>query len=75
MVWLTDKRRLVLFPGGTIVRDPHHHKSPTRREQVNKNTLSLNYGKRMQSIYSKETYAYGTSKDLVRRKKRLNVII
>ena len=24
MVWLTDKRRLVLFQAGTIVRDPHH---------------------------------------------------
>ena len=22
-----------LFPAGTIVRDPHHRKSPTRREQ------------------------------------------
>ena len=25
--------RLVLFPAGTIVRDPHHIESPTRREQ------------------------------------------
>ena len=24
VVWLTDKRRLALFPAGTIVRDPHH---------------------------------------------------
>ena len=25
--------RLVLFPAGTIVRDPHHRESPTRCEQ------------------------------------------
>ena len=30
---VTDKRRLALFPAGTIVRDPHHRESPTRREQ------------------------------------------
>ena len=30
-VWLTDERRLALFPAGTIVRDPHHRESPTRR--------------------------------------------
>ena len=28
-----DERRLALFPAGTIVRDPHHSESPTRREQ------------------------------------------
>ena len=33
VVWLTDERRLVLFPARTIVRDPHHRVSPTRREQ------------------------------------------
>ena len=33
VVWLTDERRLALFPAGTIVRDPHHRESPTRREQ------------------------------------------
>ena len=32
-VWLTDKRRLGLFPAGTIDRDPHHRESLTRREQ------------------------------------------
>ena len=26
-------RRKALFPAGTIVRDPHHRESPTRREQ------------------------------------------
>ena len=30
---VTDERRLALFPAGTIVRDPHHRESPTRREQ------------------------------------------
>ena len=31
VVWLTDERCLALFPAGTIVRDPHHRESPTRR--------------------------------------------
>ena len=34
-------------------------------EAINKIALSSNDGKRMQSIDSIETYAYGTSKDLV----------
>ena len=33
VVWLTNERRLVLFPAGTIVRDPHYCKSLTLREQ------------------------------------------
>ena len=32
-LWLTDERRLALFTAGTIVRDPHHRESPTRRKQ------------------------------------------
>ena len=39
-------------------------------EEINKIALSLNDDKRMQSIDSIETYAYGTSKDLVTEKKR-----
>ena len=31
--WLTDGRRLALFPARAIVRDPHYRESPTRREQ------------------------------------------
>ena len=33
VVWLTDERRLAVFPAGTNVRDPHHRKSLTRCEQ------------------------------------------
>ena len=33
VVWLTNERRLVLFPAGAIARDPYHHESPTLREQ------------------------------------------
>ena len=33
VVWLTDERRLTLFPARTIVRDPHHRESLTHREQ------------------------------------------
>ena len=32
MIWLTNKRRLALFPAGTIARDSHHRKYLTRRE-------------------------------------------
>ena len=38
-------------------------------EEINKIALSSNDDKRMQSIDSIETYAYGTSKDLVSEKK------
>ena len=31
VVWLTDERRLALFPAGTIVRDPHYRACPTLR--------------------------------------------
>ena len=33
VVWLTNERRLALFPAGTIVRDSHHRESPTSRMQ------------------------------------------
>ena len=33
VVWLTDERRLALFPAGTIIKDPHYHESLTCREQ------------------------------------------
>ena len=35
VVWLTDERRLALFPARTIARDPHHRESLTRGEQDN----------------------------------------
>ena len=44
-------------------------------EDTNKIVLSLNDDKRMQSIDLMETYASGTSIDLVSDKKRLNVTI
>ena len=46
-------------------------------EEINKIALSSNDNKRMQSINSIETYAYGTSKDLVsdnEESKRSNII-
>ena len=33
VVWLTGERRLVLFPTGTIIGDPHHCESPAHRKQ------------------------------------------
>ena len=40
-------------------------------EAINKIALSSSYDKRMQSIDSIETYAYGTSKDLIRKKEKI----
>ena len=39
-------------------------------EEINKTALSSNDYKRMQSIDSIETYAYGTSKDLICKKEK-----
>ena len=33
LVSLTNEMQLALFPAETIVRDPNHRESPTRREQ------------------------------------------
>ena len=35
MVWLTDEKRLALFPAATIARDPYHRESPARGVQDN----------------------------------------
>ena len=43
MVWLTNERRLVLFPVETIVKDPHDRKSPTRRERTYNKTGKRHY--------------------------------
>ena len=40
-------------------------------EEFNKIALTANDDKRMQSTDSIETYAYGTSKDLVRKKEKI----
>ena len=40
-------------------------------KEINKIALSSNDDKRIQSIDSIETYAYGTSKDLVREKEEI----
>ena len=40
-------------------------------EKINKIALSSNDDKRMQSIDSTETYAHGTSKDLVHKKQEI----
>ena len=40
-------------------------------EEINEIALSSNYAKRMQSIDSIETHAYGTSKDLVSQKEEI----
>ena len=41
-------------------------------EEVNKNVLSANDNKRIQSIHSIETYEYGTSKDILQKMEKLN---
>ena len=42
-------------------------------EEVNKISLSLNDDKRIQSIDSVETYAYGTNKDLICEKEEIKI--
>ena len=37
------RRRLALFTAGIIVRDPHHHESPTRRAEF-ETTQNLSFG-------------------------------
>ena len=54
-----------------------HHKIQNEREkvltkEVQQIALSSNDDKRMQSIDSIETYAYGTRKDLVSKKENIN---
>ena len=44
-------------------------------EEVNKIASSWNDDKRIQSIHSIETYAYGTSKNLVSKKEEINTVI
>ena len=52
VVWLTYLRLLALLPAGTIVRDPHHCKPPTRHEQ------SLNLHRWFQLIQSNNSEYY-----------------
>ena len=40
-------------------------------EEVNKNALSANHDKRTQSSDSIETYAYGTSKEIMHKKEKM----
>ena len=44
-------------------------------EEVNEIALSTTNDKKIQLIYSIEKYAYGTSKELVCKKKKLNATI
>ena len=44
-------------------------------EEINNIALNSNYDKRMRSIDSIETCAYGSSKDLISKKEKSNVII
>ena len=32
ILWLTDEKRIALFPAETIFKDPYHHESLTRHE-------------------------------------------
>ena len=57
-----------------ILKTQQRFKSERRNvftEEINRIALSSNHGKRMQSIDSIETYAYGTSKDLVSEKEKI----
>ena len=57
-----------------MLKTPQRFKSEGRNvfsEEINKITINSNDDKRMQSIDSIGTYAYGTSKDLVSEKEKI----
>ena len=57
-----------------ILKSQRRFRSKTHKvftEKVHKITLSINDDRRIQSSDSKETYAYGMSKDLVCKKKEI----
>ena len=57
-----------------MLKTPQRFKSEGRNvfsEEINKITINSNDDKRMQSIDSIGTYAYGTSKDLVSEKGKI----
>ena len=61
-----------------ISKSQHNFRTEKHRvfaEEVSKIALSTTNDKRIQSIYSTEKYAYETSKELVCKKKKLNVTI
>ena len=63
--------KLILQTQGRFKTERHN----AFTEYINKIALSSNDDKRMQSIDSIETYAHGTSKDLVSEKEKINVTI
>ena len=65
------KIRLILKTHKTFKSERHN----IFTEEINKIALSSNYDKRMQSVDSIERYAYGMSKDLYARKKKLNTLV
>ena len=64
------KIRLILKTHKTFKSERHN----IFTEEINKIALSSNYDKRMQSIDSIETYAYGMSKDLICKKEEIKYI-
>ena len=65
------KKKLILKPQQSFRSENHN----VFTEEGNKIALSANHDKRIQSIDSMEKYTYGTSKDLLCIKKKLNITI
>ena len=73
--FVTRKHREFIKNNKSILKTQQRFKSGKHNiftEKINKITLSSNDDKRMQSIDSIETYAYGTSKVLVSEKEEIN---
>ena len=71
---IVEEDQKEFLKGKLIIKTQQRFKSKrdnTFTEEINKIALSLNDGKRMQSIDSMETYAYGTSKDLICKKEKI----
>ena len=70
---LRENHKELMKNNGLILKSEQRFRSVKHNvftEVVNKIALSTNDDKRIPSVNSIDTYAYGTSKDLVRKKRR-----
>ena len=61
-----------------ILKIQHRFKSERHyvfTDEINKIALNYNDEKRMQSIHTRETYAYGTNKDLISEKEEIKLLL
>ena len=76
---LKEDRRQFIKNNQLILKTQQRFRSEKHvsTEEINKISLSSSFDERIQSIDSMDTYAYGTSKDLIIKKKEIkcNIVI